>query len=383
MLQSKTVFLSLILTIPFFAQAQLSPAVTSWVINSDNSTGYGNQLTNVLSVDYTNNYSFVSCTCIPGYDIGPWVGNPNDAANQDFCFRISLNPVENTGTEIESPLGHIGVWVNGVSIFSAKDASSYNNQGVWFQDALVFEGSSFDACLGHPAGNGEYHHHVNPTCLYNDSDEDNHSPIIGYAFDGFPIYGAYGYAEALSIGETIVMTSGYQLRNISSRQTLADGTNLPAYQYGPTIGGQYPLGSFIQDYEYVAGSGSLDEHNGRFCVTPEYPEGTFAYFVTIDEYLDPVYPYVIGPTYFGNVATGNTGPQSGHNNIPSFAENYSPDSDECLGDINGDGARTIIDLLLILGEFGCMSSCSADIDGDGTVTVGDALNFLSMFGQDC
>lgn len=224
---------------------------------------------------------------------------------------------------------------------------------------------------------------MNPTCLYNDSDEDNHSTIIGYAFDGFPIYGAYGYAEALSIGETIVMTSGYQLRNISSRQTLADGTNLPAYQYGPTIGGQYPLGSFIQDYEYVAGSGSLDEHNGRFCVTPEYPEGTFAYFVTIDEYLDLVYPYVIGPTYFGNVATGNTGPQSGHNNIPSFAENYSPDSDECLGDINGDGARTIIDLLLILGEFGCMSSCSADIDGDGTVTVGDALNFLSMFGQDC
>ena len=52
---------------------------------------------------------------------------------------------------------------------------------------------SFDDCLGHPAPNGEYHLHVNPTCLYDDSDDQNHSPIIGYAFDNFPIYGAYGY----------------------------------------------------------------------------------------------------------------------------------------------------------------------------------------------
>jgi len=294
-----------------------------------------------------------------------------------------MNPQENTGVLINTGLGHIGVWRNGVSIFNAKDAFSYNNQGIWFQDALVFEGSSFDACLGHPSGNGEYHHHVNPTCLYNDSDEANHSPIIGYAFDGYPIYGAYGYSSPLDPSSTIArMQSGFQLRNISSRQTLPDGTSLPSYQYGPAINSQYPLGSFLEDYEHLVGLGDLDEHNGRFCVTPDYPEGTFAYFVTIDNYLDPVYPYVIGPTYYGTVPSGNTGPQSGHNTIPVNATNYDPGA-ECTGDLNEDGALTIQDLLIILGDFGCTSSCEGDVDGDGAVTIYDALSFLSLFGTTC
>ena len=383
-LMTRCLLFNLLIIVSLSSQAQLSPTITSWVINTDNSTGYFGELSNVQSVDYTSNFVFVSCTCIPGYDIGPWAGNPNTPANQDFCFRITFNPQENTGTLTNTGLGHIGVWRNGVSIFNAKDAFSYNNQGVWFQDAYVFEGSSFDACLGHPAGNGEYHHHVNPTCLYNDSDEANHSPIVGYAFDGYPIYGAYGYSNPLDPNSAVArMQSGLQLRNISSRQTLADGTNLPAYQYGPTVNSQYPIGSFIEDYEYIEGSGDLDEHNGRFCITPDYPEGIYSYFITIDDYLDPVYPYIIGPTYFGTVATGNTGPQSGHNLIPNNATHYDPETDVCTGDINGDGALTIADLLLILSDFGCTSSCSGDIDGDGMVTVYDALSFLSLFGSLC
>jgi hypothetical protein len=366
------------------SEAQLSPTITSWVINTDNSTGYYGELSNVQSVDYTPNYAFISCTCIPGYDIGPWAGNPNTPANQDFCFRITLDPQENTGSLTNTPLGHIGVWRNGVSIFNAKDAFSYNNQGIWFQDAFVFEGSSFDACLGHPAPNGEYHHHVNPTCLYNDSDEENHSPIIGYAFDGYPIYGAYGYSNPLDPNSSISrMQSGHQHRDISTRQTLSDGTNLPAYQYGPAVNFQYPIGSFIEDYEYVEGSGDLDEHNGRFCITPDYPDGIYSYFITIDDYLDPIYPYVIGPTYFGTVLTGNTGPQSGHNVIPNNATNYDPETNLCPGDLNADGALTIADLLLILSDFGCTSSCDGDVDGDGMVTVADALSFLSLFGSLC
>jgi hypothetical protein len=366
------------------SHAQLSPTITSWVINTDNSTGYFGELSNVQSVDYTSNFGFISCTCIPGYDIGPWAGNPNTPANQDFCFRITFNPQENTGTLTDTPLGHVGVWRNGVSIFNAKDAFSYNNQGVWFQNAFVFEGSSFDACLGHPAPNGEYHHHVNPTCLYNDSDEANHSPIVGYAFDGYPIYGAYGYSNPLDPNSSVArMQSGHQLRNISSRQTLADGTGLPAYQYGPAVNSQYPIGSFLADYEYLEGSGDLDEHNGRFCITPDYPEGIYSYFITIDDYLDPVYPYIIGPTYYGTVTSGNTGPQSGHNLIPNNATNYDPETAVCTGDINGDGALTITDLLLILSDFGCTSSCTGDVDGDGAVTVSDALSFLSLFGSLC
>ena len=55
----------------------------------------------------------------------------------------------------------------------------------------------------------------------------------------------------------------------------------------------------------------------------------------------------------------------------------------CQGDVNGDGAITVADILLILSDFGCTTSCSADVDGDGSVTVGDVLALLSLFGQAC
>ncbi|MBK8498338.1 MAG: YHYH protein [Flavobacteriales bacterium] len=299
------------------------PVVTSWIINPGNQTGYGGYLTNAQSVWYTNTDAYVVCTCIPGYDIGPWAGNPNTPANQDFTFKITRAPVENTGTDVATGLGHIGAWRNGVSIFNAKDGMSYNNQGVWNRDALVWEGSSFDACLGHPAPNGEYHHHVNPACLYDYMDDQQHADLIGYAFDGFPIYGAFAYANADGTGGIVRMHTSYQLRVISDRTTLPNGTVLNASQYGPAIGGQYALGAYIEDYEYVVGLGDLDEHNGRWCITPEYPSGTYAYFVTVDEQLDPVFPYVIGPTYYGTVQGGNTGPGSGHNPIPGTAIEYN------------------------------------------------------------
>jgi hypothetical protein len=193
---------------------------------------------------------------------------------------------------------------------------SYNNKNIWDQNAYIFEGVSFDTCLGHPSQNGEYHHHINPKCLYNDADSMNHSPIIGYAFDGFPIYGAYGYANPNGTGGIKRMKSSYKLRSMVNRDTLPDSTKaLPVAEDGPAVSVTYPLGDYMQDYVYDSTYGDLDSHNGRYCVTPDYPSGTYAYFVTIDDKLKPVYPYVLGLTYYGTVASGNTGPGSGHNVI--------------------------------------------------------------------
>ena len=294
----------------------------SWMQNTTGETGYNGQPSDVQSVHYTSSNVYISCSCIPGYDIGPWAGNPNQAENQDFCYKITRNPQE-ASIHQQTGMGHIGVWSNGVSIFNAKDAFSYNNQGVWNQDALVFEGSTFDECLGHPAPNGEYHNHINPTCLYDDLDDQNHSPIIGYAFDGFPVYGAYAYSNVDGTGVIKRMETSYQLRSITQRNSLSDGTALSPNQYGPNVGTQYPLGSYLEDYEYVEGSGDLNEFNGRFCITPDYPNGVFAYFVTIDENGAAVYPYTIGPNYYGSVQSGNTGPQSAHNTIPGNANSYN------------------------------------------------------------
>ncbi|MBU6340544.1 MAG: T9SS type A sorting domain-containing protein [Bacteroidetes bacterium] len=290
------------------------PVVTTWIRNSGTETGYNGLPSNVQLVQYATNNVYISCSCIPGYDIGPWNMNPNTPVNKNFVYKITRNPQQNTGTPTPIGLGHTGVWSNGVSIFNADDGMSYNNQGVWKRNALYWEGLSFDNCLGHPAPGGEYHHHVNPVCLYDAADSTHHAPIIGYAFDGFPVYGAYAQDKADGTGPVRRMRSSYQLRNISTRTTLPNGS--PAGSNGPAVGTQFPLGCFLQDYVYVQGSGDLDEHNGRFCKTPEYPNGIYAYFVTIDSALNPIFPYTMYGTYYGVVQPGNTGgPNSGHNTI--------------------------------------------------------------------
>lgn len=116
----------------------------------------------------------------------------------------------------------------------------------------------------------------------------NHSPILGFAYDGNPIYGPYGYSDPLNKNSSVVrLQSGYVLQN--SRTS------------GP-IGAPYPMGTFIDDYKWIAdvqtGKTKLDKNNGRFCVTPEYPNGIYAYFITIDSAGTPVFPYILGENFY-------------------------------------------------------------------------------------
>lgn len=299
------------------------PEITSWIRNTTGATKYGGILSNVQLVQYNTSDVYISATCIPGYDIGPWPGNPNIPANMNFVYKITRNPAPNTGTLTNVGLGHVGVWSNGVSIFNSQDARSYNNLGIWNQNAYYFEGSGFDNCLGHPAPGGEYHHHVSPKCLYDITDSTHHSPIIGYAFDGYPVYGAYAYANVDGTGAIRRMKSSFQPRAITQRHTKPDGTVLPTAQWGPDVSTTYAIGAYQEDYEFISGSGDLDIHNGRWCKTPEYPAGTYCYFVTIGPDLLPVFPYTIGLTYYGFVQAGNTGPGSGHNTPPGGTTIYT------------------------------------------------------------
>ena len=310
----------------FFSQTIIAqtttPEIYSWKRNATGVVGYNNIPADVQHVHYTSEYVYISSTNIPLYNIGPWPGNPNSATNQNFVFRITRTPTENTGTKTITPLGHIGVLSNGVTIFNARDAMSYQNQNVWHQNAVVVEAPSFDTCLGHPQQQGEYHHHQNPQCLYTPNPNE-HSPIVGYSFDGFPIYGTYAFANTNGTGEMTRMKTSYRKRNITQRTTLPNGTILPPNLYGPNVSVQYPLGYYIEDYEFVNGLGNLDNSNGRFCVTPDYPNGTYAYFATMDSLGNSEYPYLVGPQYYGIVTTGNTGPNSGHNIIPASAIEYT------------------------------------------------------------
>ena len=140
--------------------------------------------------------------------------------------------------------------------------------------------------------------------LFSDTNSSNHSPIIGYAYDGNPIYGPYGYSNPLNpLSSVERMTSSWRLK--TSRD----------------IGGpdetSYPLGSFIEDYRYQHRFGSLDENNGRYCVTPDYPDGTYAYFITISSTNQPVFPYILGEKFYGIPVESNYAEKISQSNIPS------------------------------------------------------------------
>jgi hypothetical protein len=99
-----------------------------------------------------------------------------------------------------------------------------------------------------------------------------HSPIIGWAYDGNPIYGPYGGSNQSSALNPKEMQSSYSVLSKPNRPQTSE----------------FSLGFFVEDYEYTE-SGDLDENNGRFCITPEFPNGCYAYFSTKENY-----PYIIG-----------------------------------------------------------------------------------------
>ena len=115
------------------------------------------------------------------------------------------------------------------------------------------------------------------------------SSIIGWAYDGNPIYGPYGYSDPENRNSVPkLLESGYTLNpsNIIDRPLL-------------------PSGFFVEDYQYT-NSGDLDENNGRFGKTPEFPNGVYAYFATLDTFLTPKFPYFIGNKYRSNTIKENS-----------------------------------------------------------------------------
>lgn len=354
-------------------QAQTNPAITKFLQNTTSITGRhyvaGNSTpitdavqANVQSVHYNATYSFVSATGIPAYITGPFQdGNPSLATAQNKIFRIPLNPTQGTGTAATTP-GNIGVFINGVALFDYRDGVAWNNSTMalcggpgnppcpggpgttqaWNRDAIPAERAGFDCAKAHPAM-GNYHHHQNPSAFNLDlvvlsnvcdtypSDglyvinPSEHSPLLGFAYDGFPIYGAYAYTNTNGTGAITRMKSSYQLKNQTTR------TNGPAVNQ--VLGAQtFFNGYFREDYEYIAHPGDptyLDEHNGRFCVTPEYPNGIYCYFTTVDANHNSAYPYAVGPTFYGNVVVTTV------TSVPAGATQYNqPLSTASLDDAN-------------------------------------------------
>ncbi len=338
----KNLFSGLLLALSVAANAQ--PILTSWKFNQNGDlasywaqTGtvgnpswtYTNTTdsADVLQVCWTATQVYVRSNGMTD-NMGKYL-NPGTCKSQHFIHRFTRTPKEAATKSISPKVGDIGLLVNGLSVYGLGNASSWNGSsnvpmgpGVWNVEVGKSEGFTLDTAFGaHPQQQGAYHTHLTAFRLYKNVDATKHSPIIGFAFDGFPIYGPFGYTEPMNPSSPVGrMKSGYSLRNITDRTTLPYGVT--ASQAGPPVNATYPIGTYCEDWEWLASNGGdLDKYNGRLCVTPEYPQGTYAYFTTTDAAGKGVFPYYIGIEYYGEPDKANypMGPNGNTVSIPSGA----------------------------------------------------------------
>lgn len=238
---------------------------------------------NEVSITRQGKYRVIKSNAIPQHTTGsfPNAGNPNRITPQNKTYKIPLRPKKNkklTSVYSNGMLGQgtpeyiFGVAINGVKMeptameFFVNPKTRQMNMA-WSKEALSTNVNLGDDCNNaHVQPTGEYHYHGTPWGLIQQAKE-NSMFLIGWAADGFPIYYKYGYASDDS-DELIELTSSYRLRK-GNRP--GDGISAPDGAYD---------GTYVRDFEYVAGLGDLDEANGRFGKTPEFPNGTYYYVIT-------------------------------------------------------------------------------------------------------
>lgn len=257
----------------------------------DRSTIETQQFENYIDSSIIENYAddfyfYIKSTGLPQYQIqsNP-PGYPNiTPKEQNNIFKFPRQrSIENLPTIINAN-DFIGVAIDGVvfkSFNSGKKAKL--GQKYYTENSVIFPVQNyFENGSGLIKEDRIFYYNNDPKLLYI-KNPSIHSEVLGYAFDGSPIYGPYGYSNPTNINSPItIMKSGYKIRNEQrDNGTLPDGTYIEDFIYDPTIG-------------------DLDEYNGRFCITPEYPEGVYAYFITVDpdDTSLPRFPYVIGPKFF-------------------------------------------------------------------------------------
>ena len=316
----------------------------------------------------------------------PNTANPNYISSQEvsvtYPYRGGLN-IE--GSDVSNTLreGPVGTSLAGIPFYNTYNGWYINGTGgqFWHYNSSLMKVNGRDEYGGLPDSDDIYHY-TDSQFITSDAwaelpgfttgylDSDGHSKLIGYAIDGYPIYGPYGYVNpADSSSGTQLMTSSYtvssgssgrpesksvtvtantisaSLLTVSSTFGINPGMRLTfssngsidtsgtywviacggATAVGPEefdaganqirlntdieiyanteITFDFLPGSFIEDYSYQIGTGTLDQHNGRFCVTPDYPEGTYAYFATQNSSGTPIYPYVVGSSFYGSLSS--------------------------------------------------------------------------------
>jgi len=213
---------------------------------------------------------------LPNHLVGRFPNRGNPHAIREIQHRFQM-PISPQSRAISTPLQmgwNFGVAVNGVVLDPGAAEFWMGDRRIgWQYEALGGAVAlGLDTNHAHVQPDGKYHYHGIPTGLLSQAkDQAGHSPLIGWAADGFPIYALRGYSDPKDPESKVV--------ELKSSYLLKKGNRPGNGQTGPT--GKHD-GTFVNDYQYLKGEGDLDECNGRFCVTPEFPKGTYAYFLTED-----------------------------------------------------------------------------------------------------
>ncbi|MEY4917796.1 MAG: hypothetical protein RL616_1709, partial [Verrucomicrobiota bacterium] len=343
-------------------------SVTTWTNNNSAETQSLPAYCGVQEIYSSTNWIYFRSTGLGSHTMGPWYNDAtrttlfiNWPCNQKVLYRIprstTLTAPPAVKTTTAGADAAVGYFVDGVAVFDPTDGFSYSGgseaspgTGQWHRDAYINEAITFDVGNSHQQNTGTYHNHADPIALryllgdnilktptntYVENVTNlnlKHSPVLGWARDGYPIYGPYAYSTATNANSSVRrMVSGFVLRdgnNGTDNLTNTARATLPAWMLrnngntaasGPAISSTYPLGRYNQDNAYLGdlvnpNTGQtnklgvdfdLNEYNVRFCVTPEFPKGTYAYFICITSNGTPTFPYNM-PYYFYGNPTGGT-----------------------------------------------------------------------------
>ena len=252
-----------------------SQCLPSTIFANDSTPDICEEVVGYVRNFYSNN--------LPPHPYGPWPSG-NVPVAQDMEVSVCAYPIKGDSAQSIYGFGQtaqngcndkyrIGISYN--SAYFAAWAARYfvdtagQNNLAWNIEATTL---SLDDYGAHVAGD-EFHYHLPPAKYYEDSlgiDGSSHSPILGYAADGFPMYFKYGYSDPMNPNSPVVaLQSCYQLKQ-GNRP--GDGFTAPDGPYD---------GTYNEDYEHISSAGcDLDDCNGRFGVTPDFPNGTYYYVMT-------------------------------------------------------------------------------------------------------
>jgi len=262
------------------------------------------------------------CQETGGY--GYWPPGPHCPEDQDLEAYITTAPTPNDA-ECETGLGRVGLYVNGANVFNWNDGTTYAD--TWHNLAPEQEVYDVDVCEGHANQGSQYHHHSFSWCLGDLLGDDgaDHSPIYGFAADGYPLYGPYESAGVLALsgwqtrdygasaeaggcgtpGErTCVLVDEYDLAkgvDSSVSQGLDVGAAVTTQSGNPVTADD---GYFYEDWYWAGapgGGAQLDEHNGH-----DNGDGRgYHYHLTVESDgaggFSARFPYSVGPRFYGEL----------------------------------------------------------------------------------